>query len=78
MNALLNGFFYPTLLTYQKGSSVAQFIHEHHIDKNKVVELNENIGHSFHFYSNHIYRTVSENELKKGDLVIMKTDSLPK
>lgn len=78
VNALLNGFFYPTLLTYQKGSSVAQFIHEHHIDKNKVVELNENIGHSFHFYSNHIYRTVSENELKKGDLVIMKTDSLPK
>lgn len=78
INALLNIFFYPTLLTYQKGSSVAMFINEHNIDKNKVVQLDENIGHSFHFYSGHIYPVAAGATLQKGEIVVMKVDSVNK
>lgn len=77
INIFLNTAFYPTLLTFQKGSALANFINQNKIDKNKVVMLSSHIGHSFAFYSQHIYPIKPSNEIVKGDLVIAKKDSLP-
>ena len=76
INIFLNTAFYPTLLPFQKGSAFAKYINENNIDKNKVVLLSENIGHSFHFYSQHIYPIKSSAQIQSGDLVIAKMDSL--
>jgi 4-amino-4-deoxy-L-arabinose transferase-like glycosyltransferase len=76
INFLLNCFFYPALLQYEKGYAFYKFVNEHTIDKNKVVQLNDNIGYSFHFYSKHIYKSVQTNQLQKNDYVIIKEDSL--
>ncbi len=77
INSFLATAFYPALLPYQKGSAFADYINENNIDKNKVVMLSENIGHSFHFYSQHIYPSRSSNQIQIGDLVIARKDSLP-
>ncbi|MDE3145667.1 MAG: hypothetical protein KGL19_16065, partial [Bacteroidota bacterium] len=77
INIFLNIAFYPTLLTFQKGSAFANYINQNKIDKNKVVMLGGNIGHSLAFYSQHIYPIKSSNEIVQGDLVIAKKDSLP-
>ena len=77
INAFLDIAFYPALLPYQKGSAFADYINEKNIDKNKVVMLSENIGHSFHFYSQHIYPSRSSDQIQMGDMVIARKDSLP-
>jgi 4-amino-4-deoxy-L-arabinose transferase-like glycosyltransferase len=76
INIFLNTAFYPTLVTFQKGSAFANYINDNNIDKNKVVLLSENIGHSFHFYSQHIFPIKSSTQIQAGDLVIAKMDSL--
>ncbi len=77
INIFLSTAFYPTLLTFQKGSAFADYINENKIDKNKVVMLSGNTGHSLSFYSQHVYPIKSSGEIVKGDLVIAKKDSLP-
>ena len=77
INIFLDTAFYPALLPYQKGSAFADYINEKNIDKNKVVMLSENIGHSFHFYSQHIYPNRSSDQIQMGDMVIARKDSLP-
>ncbi|MBS1639623.1 MAG: glycosyltransferase family 39 protein [Bacteroidetes bacterium] len=77
INIFLNTSFYPSLLLYQRGNTFASYIQNNKIDKNNIVLLNENIGHSLHFYSNHIYPIVSLNELNNKEMVIARKDSLP-
>jgi len=77
VNIFLNTAFYPSLLGYQKGSAFATYINEHKLDKNNIVLLNENIGHSVHFYSKYIYPIVTVNDLHTNEMVIARKDSLP-
>ena len=76
INFFLDTAFYPALLPYQKGSAFASFINENKINKNKVVMLSGNTGHSLAFYSQHIYPVKSSMQVQEGDLVIAPLDSL--
>jgi len=76
VNFFLDTAFYPALLPYQKGSAFANYINENKINKDKVVMLSGNTGHSLAFYSQHIYPVKSSFEVKDGDLVIAPLDSL--
>ena len=77
INVFLNTALYPTLLSFQKGSAFADYVNQNNIDKNRIVMLSENVGHSFSFYSQHIYPRRSSAQIQSGDLVIARKDSLP-
>jgi len=76
INLLLNTFFYPSLLKYQIGSSAANYINDNQIPKAKVVMYGKDLGHSFHFYGQHIFPLVHSSDLQVGEVVIAPKDSL--
>lgn len=75
INIIIDTAFYPKLLLYQKGYAFANYINQNKIDKNKVVMLSENVGHSLAFYSQHIYPIQSSQYLQSGEIVIARKDS---
>jgi len=77
INVFLDTAFYPALLTYQKGIAVAAYLKQNKVDNDRVVLLSQNIGHSFHFYSNHIFPIIALKDLKQGSIVVAAKDSLP-
>ena len=78
INLFLNTGFYPALLQYQMGNTAASFIEENHLPKDKVYLYGREAGHSFHFYSNHIYSMKTQPaQLQAGDYVVVWADSIP-
>lgn len=55
INVLLNCFFYPSLLQYQPGVSVNEWIRQNKIPKDKIVLYQFDAGRSIHFYADYTF-----------------------
>ena len=74
VNIAMNSHFYPNLLKYQWGNTLAKVVAEKKWDKQKMVLYRIPNSNAFHFYGKHIFTTIADSsKLKVGDLVV--TDS---
>jgi 4-amino-4-deoxy-L-arabinose transferase-like glycosyltransferase len=65
LNAVLNLHFYPNLLTYQAGSSMAQIIAEGDIPVDKIYKTSDRHTWSLDFYNQSPVSHISYQDLKK-------------
>ena len=74
VNIAMNSHFYPNLLKYQWGNTLAKVVAEKKWDKQKMVLYRIPNSNAFHFYGKHIFTKIADSsKLKLGDLVV--TDS---
>jgi hypothetical protein len=64
VNLLLNGNFYPSLLQYQPGNTLAQFVSQNGIDKNKVFYFGTP-SRSYDFYTQRTNPALDTLEIQK-------------
>lgn len=69
--------FYPQLLKYQFGNTVAAVIDEKKLDKNKVILYNIEESRALHFYGNHIFQRKNDSTtLLSNEILITQKTSL--
>ena len=77
-NLLLNLFFYPSLLKYQLGNKVSEYIDNHSIDKKKFYSYQITDSRSLDFYNNYNYKKLDDlNASKTGEYVLVETTNIP-
>ena len=64
LNGLLNTHFYPRLLRYQAGSTMAEKVKEHHIPVDKIFKISERHTWALDFYDKHPVGILSISDLK--------------
>lgn len=64
LNSVMNFHFYPNLLQYQAGSSMATIIHKNNIPVDAIYKLTEEHTWSLDFYNQHPVAIISLEELK--------------
>jgi len=75
LNGLMNAHFYPKLLEYQGGSTMAERVKEHHIPVDKIYKVSEQHTWALDFYDKDPVNIVSIPELKtKKDVWVYATD----
>ncbi|MEC7262734.1 MAG: glycosyltransferase family 39 protein [Bacteroidota bacterium] len=75
LNGLMNAQFYPKLLEYQGGSTMAERVKEHHIPVDKIYKVSEQHTWALDFYDKDPVNIVSIPELKtKKDVWVYATD----
>jgi hypothetical protein len=75
---LLNLFFYPSLLKYQLGNKVSEYIDNHSIDKKKFYSYQITDSRSLDFYNNYNYKKLDDlNASKTGEYVLVETNNIP-
>ncbi len=78
VNLLLNGGFYPRLLQYQFGNTVAKVIREKGLDPAKMVLHDIDESRALHFYGDHLFnRKDSITDLQKDHIVITRKKAIP-
>ncbi|WP_425236367.1 ArnT family glycosyltransferase [Ulvibacterium sp.] len=65
LNLTLNIHFYPSLLDYQAGSSMAKRVEENKVPKEKIYKLSSNHTWALDFYNQEPVKLTSYNELRK-------------
>ena len=76
--ALLYLFFYPSLLKYQLGNKVSEYIDNHSIDKKKFYSYQITDSRSLDFYNNYNYKKLDDlNASKTGEYVLVETTNIP-
>ncbi|RKN80059.1 ArnT family glycosyltransferase [Ulvibacterium marinum] len=65
LNLTLNIHFYPSLLDYQAGSSMAERVEENEVPKEKIYKLSSNHTWALDFYNQEPLKIASYNELRK-------------
>jgi 4-amino-4-deoxy-L-arabinose transferase-like glycosyltransferase len=75
VNMVMNSHFYPNLLKYQWGNTLAKVVEAKKWNKDKMVLYQIPNSNAFHFYGQHVFTTITDStKLKVGDLVV--TDSV--
>ncbi|WP_209405926.1 glycosyltransferase family 39 protein [Pseudozobellia sp. WGM2] len=75
LNATLNLHFYPNLLTYQAGSSMAEVVHEMEIPTDKIYKIGDYHTWSLDFYNKKPVKITSYEAIKnKKDIWIYAND----
>ena len=78
VNIFLNTAFYPTLLQFQLGNTVADIINNKNLPKENVFMYGVGNDYALHFYGNHIFQQkVSIASMQPTDYLITAKDSLP-
>ena len=76
LNATLNLHFYPNLLTYQAGSSMAEVVHEMEIPTDKIYKIGDYHTWSLDFYNKKPVKITSYEAIKnKKDIWIYANDA---
>ncbi|MBO0329316.1 ArnT family glycosyltransferase [[Muricauda] lutisoli] len=76
LNGLMNAHFYPKLLEYQGGSTMAERIKERNIPVGKIYKINERHTWALDFYNQDPVNIVSTSDLKNmKDVWVYATDS---
>ncbi|WP_422081146.1 ArnT family glycosyltransferase [Ulvibacterium sp.] len=65
LNITLNTHFYPSLLEYQAGSSMAKRVEENEVPKEKIYKLSPSHTWALDFYNQEPVKITSFNELRK-------------
>ncbi|MEP3211454.1 MAG: glycosyltransferase family 39 protein [Maribacter sp.] len=76
LNAVLNTHFYPSLLEYQAGSSMAETIAEHNIPVDNIYKVSEHYTWSLDFYNKEPVQITSIAELGNKKDVWVYVDDL--
>lgn len=77
VNLCLSLGFYPHLLKYQLGNTVAKVIDEKKINKQQVVLYNIDESRALHFYGKHIFKHKTDSlSLQPNDILITRKESL--
>lgn len=79
INFVMNSHFYPNLLQYQWGNSLAIKIENEHWDKNKMFLYKMDNSNALHFYGQHIFPKLEDSLQMKNDMWVItekKNDSL--
>lgn len=71
VNLCLSLGFYPQLLKYQFGNTVAKVLEEKKIDKKQVVLYNIDESRALHFYGKHIFQRKTDSFLLRPDEVLI-------
>ncbi|WP_222984668.1 ArnT family glycosyltransferase [Flagellimonas meishanensis] len=75
LNGILNTHFYPRLLSYQAGSTMAAKVAEHEIPVDKIFKISERHTWALDFYNQNPVNLASTSELlDKQDIWIYATD----
>ncbi len=75
LNGLLNTHFYPRLLRYQAGSTMAEKVAEHNIPVEKIFKISKRLTWGLDFYNKKPVGIVPVSELEaKGDIWVYATD----
>tara|TARA_R110002012_G_scaffold49676_8_gene128431 strand:- start:3355 stop:5013 length:1659 start_codon:yes stop_codon:yes gene_type:complete len=75
LNGLMNAHFYPKLLEYQGGSTMAQRVKAENIPVDDIYKINERHTWALDFYNQNPVNIVSASELKKmKDVWVYATD----
>ncbi|MER3376426.1 MAG: glycosyltransferase family 39 protein [Allomuricauda sp.] len=75
LNGLLNTHFYPRLLRYQGGSTMAEKVEEHQIPVDKIFKITKRLTWGLDFYNKKPVGIVSVSDLEdKSDIWIYATD----
>lgn len=77
VNLCLATGFYPHLLQYQFGNTVAKVLDKKKIRKERVVLYNIDESRALHFYGKHIFQRKTDSlSLQSGDILITRKESL--
>lgn len=76
MNFFLNAQFYPTLTRYQGSLTLAEWVNKEKLDLNKIYMLTGSESWAFDFYTKRNTPRVALEQLKKGDYVVLSSESL--
>jgi 4-amino-4-deoxy-L-arabinose transferase-like glycosyltransferase len=77
VNIFLNSAFYPTLLKFQIGNTVADVIAKQQLPKDKVRIYGAGNDYTLHFYGNHIFKQkTSIAQLDSSDIILTPKDSV--
>lgn len=71
VNFCLASGFYPQLLRYQFGNTVAKVLEEKNINKEKVILYNIDESRALHFYGKHIFQRKTDSLLLRPDEVLI-------
>ncbi|WP_396592037.1 ArnT family glycosyltransferase [Allomuricauda sp. R78024] len=75
LNGVMNTHFYPSLLKYQAGSTMAEKISEHNIPVDKIYKISERHTWALDFYNRNPVNIISKSELTdKNCIWIYATD----
>lgn len=75
LNGLMNAHFYPKLLEYQGGSTMAQQVKENNIPRDQIYKINERHTWALDFYNQNPVNIVSTTDLKHmNDVWVYATD----
>nr|WP_294992824.1 glycosyltransferase family 39 protein [uncultured Sediminibacterium sp.] len=78
VNLCLVSGFYPQLLKYQLGNTVAAVLEEKKVDKTKVVQYNIDESRALHFYGKRIFKHITDSaQIHATDILLTKKESLP-
>jgi hypothetical protein len=76
-NIFLNSAFYPALLQFQIGNTVADVIDKQQLPKDRVSIYGAGIDYTLHFYSNHIFKQKEKMaQLNNSDIILTPKDSV--
>lgn len=67
LNGVMNAHFYPELLKYQAGSTMAKKVYEHGIPVNNVYKISERHTWALDFYNKKPVTIISQSELESID-----------
>ncbi len=76
INILLNCFFYPSLLQYQPGIAINQWINQNRVPKEKISLYQFDAGRSIHFYANHTFPEAQYVDSLASDKYIITTKEI--
>jgi hypothetical protein len=75
LNGLMNAHFYPKLLEYQGGSTMAEKVRENNIPVDKIYKISERYSWSLDFYNKKPVQLSSLSEIAdKKDIWVYATD----
>lgn len=75
LNVVLNTHFYPSLLTYQAGSTMAQTVREHNVPVDAIYKLSTEHTWALDFYNKEPVKIATYDDIKnKRDFWIYATD----
>ncbi len=76
LNVVLNTHFYPSLLAYQAGSSMAQVVAKNNIPVDHIYKLSDHHTWAFDFYNKRPLQITSTEKIKNGKDVWVYVDEL--
>lgn len=77
VNLCLSLGFYPHLLKYQMGNTVAKVLDEKKINKKRVILYNIDESRALHFYGKYIFQHKTDSlSLQSNEILITKKESL--